>query len=104
MSNNSKVKVEYPPEYRLLEVKAAFKTFMDLLQNDIKTLFDGEGEIETPFIVKVDVNLGVRQEDDEKSKKYHPRLTEILNSLPNRATPVKKKEFTAQGPEEVGSE
>ncbi len=60
------------------ELQESLNSFMKMLQDDIRTYMGKE----TPFILKLDVKLGVRQEDTQKMQGYAPKLMKLLDGVP----------------------
>lgn len=69
-----------------MELESALKTFMKLLQNDIQQFLG----VNTLFMVKLDIKLGVQKKDESKMKEYEPRLIELLNSVQTEVKPLYK--------------
>lgn len=61
------------------------KNFISLLQDDINSHM---GE-EIPFMLTLDIKLGVQKENAEKMRAYEPKLHKLLSCVP---TVIKPKE------------
>jgi hypothetical protein len=69
------------------ELEIAFKKFMQQLQDDI-SLYLGE---KVPFMLRLDVKIGVEPKNENKMKVYEPRLSNLLNKMPAVIKPVDVK-------------
>ena len=74
------------------ELISAFHKFMHTLKDDVKRNFDAD----TPLMMKLDVKLTVRKEDEIKLKAYEPRLNKLLNSMPSDILPIKVAELESE--------
>ncbi len=66
------------------DLEVAYKNFMSKLQDDIQ-LHLGK---DVPFMIRVDIKLGVEQKNEKKIKIYEPKLNKLINSLPKEIKPV----------------
>lgn len=68
------------------QLEQSLKNFISLLQDDI-TNHMGE---EIPFMLTLDVKLGVQIENQDKMKAYEPKLKKLLECVPSIVQPKEK--------------
>ncbi len=67
-----------------LGLETAYRNFMAKLQDDIQ-LHLGK---DVPFMIRLDVKLGVEPKNENKIKVYEPKLSKLLNSMPTAIKPT----------------
>jgi hypothetical protein len=67
-----------------IELELAFKSYMSKLQDDIQAYLGKK----IPFMLRLDVKIGVEPKNEGLMRKYETRLSKLLNSMPAVIAPV----------------
>lgn len=59
-------------------LEISFREFMEKLQDDIQTYLGPK----VPFMLRLDVKIGVEPKNEGPMRKYESRLSKLLNSMP----------------------